>query len=299
MKGDYIVDYYNKIKEELIKNEVNKKVKTYSINQGDLNTYYNVGKLLSEAGKHYGEGIIKEYSNKLTIELGKGYSPRNLRNMRQFFVVSQKWQSLTAKLSWTHLCEILWFDEAKMLYYIKIVEKQNISTRQLRDKIKSKEYERLPEETRVKLINDNNELNITDLVKDPIVIKNSNYEEITEYALQKSILEDIPAFLDELGEGFTFIKNEYPIKMGNNYNYIDILLFNYIYNCFVVVELKVTKLRKEHIGQIMVYMNYIDRNLKTIKQDKTIGLIVCKENNKFIIDYSTDKRIIAREYELV
>ncbi len=166
-------------------------------------------------------------------------------------------------------------------------------------KIKSNEYERLPEETKNKLVT-NNELKVSDLIKDPIVIKKSNnYEKISEKVLQKSIMEDIPSFLKELGEGFTFIDNEYKIKIGNHYNYIDILLFNIKYNCYVVVELKVTELRKEYIGQIEIYMNYIDKNIKTINHDKTIGLIVCRENNKYIIEYSTDKRIIAREYMFV
>lgn len=105
------MNYYNEIKNELINNEINKKIKNYSINRSDLTTYYNVGKMLSEAGKHYGEGIIKEYSKRLTAELGKGYSNRNLRNIKQFFIVKQKWQTLSAKLTWSHYCEILWFDK--------------------------------------------------------------------------------------------------------------------------------------------------------------------------------------------
>lgn len=102
-----------------------------------------------------------------------------------------------------------------------------------------------------------------------------------------------------MGEGYSFIKSEYKIKIGNHYNYIDIFLFNYIYNCFVVLELKVTELKKEHIGQIEVYMNYIDKHVKSINQNKTIGIIIVKENNKFIIRYRSDERIIAREYQLV
>ena len=105
--------------------------------------------------------------------------------------------------------------------------------------------------------------------------------------------------MQELGSGFSYIGKEYPIKIGNKYNYIDLLLFNYEYNCFVVIELKVTKLMKEHIGQIEVYMNYIDKNLKKSNQDRTIGIIICKENNEYIIEYCSDKRIISREFELV
>ena len=137
------MNYYKEIKQELINNEITKKVKDYSKNKSDLNTYYNVGKLLSEAGKHYGEGIIKEYSKKLTSELSRGYSERNLRSMRQFYKVSEKWQTLSARLSWSHYCEVLWFEENKFIYYVKVCCNQNLSVRELREKIKNKEYERL------------------------------------------------------------------------------------------------------------------------------------------------------------
>ena len=112
-------------------------------------------------------------------------------------------------------------------------------------------------------------------------------------------MEDLPSFLKELGNGFTFVENEYKIKIGNSYNYIDLLLYNIKFNCYVVVELKVTELKKEHIGQIEVYMNYIDKNLREITQDKTIGIIICKKNNKFIMEYCSDKRILSKEYQLI
>ena len=293
------MNYYNAIKNELINNEINRKVKNYSINKSDLNAYYNVGKLLLEAGNQYGESIIKEYSLRLTKEFGSGYSQRNLRNMRQFYKASQKWQTLSAKLSWSHYCEIIWFDDKKFQYYVKTIELNNLSIRQLRERIKSNEYERLPESTKNKLINQD-EANVVDYVKNPIMIKNNNnYEMFSERVLQKIILEDIENFLEELGIGFTFIKSEYPIKLGNRYNYIDLLLYNIKYKCYVVVELKVTELKKEHTGQIMTYMNYIDKNIKTIYENETVGIIICKKNNKYVIEFCSDKRIITREYELV
>ena len=151
----------------------------------------------------------------------------------------------------------------------------------------------------MKLINQK-QTKIKDLVKNPVLIRNINrYEMISEKILQKLILEDIPSFLKELGNGFTFIENEYRVKLGNRYNYIDLLLYNIEFNCYVVIELKVTELKKEHIGQIQVYMNYIDSNLKKITQDKTIGIIICKKDNEFIMEYCSDERIIAKEYELV
>ena len=146
------MNYYNEIKNELINNKINRKVKSYSINKSDLNTYYNVGKLLLDAGNQYGESIIKEYSLRLTEDLGPGYSQRNLRNMRQFYKVSQKWQTVSAKLSWSHYCEIIWFDDNKFQYYVKIAELNNLSIRQLRERIKFNEYERLHIETKNKLI---------------------------------------------------------------------------------------------------------------------------------------------------
>ena len=151
---------------------------------------------------------------------------------------------MSDKLSYSHYCELIWFDIDKINYYIKIAEEQNLSVRELRERIKNKEYERLDEETKNKLKN-KEDLNVPDLVKNPIQIKNtSGNNEISEKVLQKLILEDIPSFLDELGNGFTFVRNEYKIKIGDRYNYIDLLLFNYEFNCFVAVELKVSELKK-------------------------------------------------------
>jgi len=293
------MNYYEEIKNKLIDNEITKRVKDYSKNRNDLNTYYNVGKLLSEAGKHYGEGIIKEYSKKLTDEFGKGYTQSRLRYFRRFYEVFLKCPTLSDKLTYSHYCEIIWFDEAKINYYIKISIDENLSVRQLRERIKSNEYERLPEETKNKLI-DKEETKVQDLIKNPIIIKNnSNYEIISEKTLQKLILENIEDFMKQLGNSFSFIGSEYKIKLGDRYNYLDILLFNYEYNCFVVVELKITELKKEHIGQIQHYMNYVDSNIKKIYHDKTIGIVICKKDNKYVIEYSSDDRIVARFYKLV
>ena len=294
-------NYYNEIKNELINNEIYKRVKDYSKNRNELSVYYNVGKLLSEAGKHYGEGIIKEYSRKLTIEIGNGYGISNLKRMRQFYLIVEKGVALPHQLSWSHILAILPINNINEInYYISISIEQNFSYRQLREKIKSKEYQRLDDKTKLKLIN-KEETVVSDFIKNPIVIRNKyniDKESITEKILQRLILEDIPSFLKELGEGFTFVENEYKIKIGNTYNYIDILLFNYIYNCFVVIELKVTELKKEHIGQIQIYMNYVDKNIKIINQDKTIGVIICKKDNGYYIEYSSDNRIFSKNYIL-
>lgn len=293
------MNYYNEIKTNLMNNEVYKKVKDYSKNRSDLNTYYNVGKLLFEAGKHYGEGIIKEYSIKLTNELGKKYSYRTLNYMVKHYSF-QKMQSMTANLSWGHWIELLSIkDVNKIIYYIKQCEFLSLTTRQLREKIKNKEYERLDEKTKLKLMT-KEKSKVNDFIKSPVIIKNiHNYEIISEKILQKLILEDIENFMKELGNSFCFIASEYKIKLGDRYNYIDLLLYNIEFNCYVVVELKITELKKEYIGQIEVYINYIDKTIKKLNQDKTIGIIICKKDNKFIMEYCSDKRIIAKEYELV
>jgi len=293
------MNYYNEIKNELINNEINRKVKNYLINRSDLITYYNVGKMLSVAGKHYGEGIINEYSKRLTFELGRGYSKRNLWLMLRFYQLREKMQTVSAQLSWSHYCELLSLENLEEInYYIKSTELNNWSVRKLRDKVRSNEYIRLPEDTKNKLIN-NEQSNVVDFIKNPIIIRNNNkYEIFSEKALKKLILEDIESFMKELGNSFCFIGSEYKIRLGNTFNYIDLLLFNIEYNCYIVVELKVTELKKEHIGQIQVYMNYIDEHLKKINHDKTIGIIICRQDNKYVIKYCSDKRIIAREYEL-
>ena len=300
------MNYYNEIKNELINNEVYKRVKDYSKNKNELSTYYNVGKLLIEAqgGEErakYGDGLIKEYSKKLSEELGGKYNITTLKRMRQFYLIIEKGATLWHQLTWSHYRELLTFDNIDEInYYIKQTGDYNLSVRELREKIKSKEYQRLDDNTKLKLIN-KEETVVSDFIKNPIIIRNKynvDKEHITEKILQKLILEDIEKFLLELGTGFSFIKSEYKIKIGSTYNYIDLLLFNYTYNCFVVIELKVTELKKEHIGQIEVYMNYVDKNIKTINQDKTIGVIICKKDNGYYIEYSSDSRIYHKEYIL-
>lgn len=299
------MNFYNEIKQELINNEIYKKVKDYSKNRSDLMTYYNVGKLLIEAQggekrAKYGNSLIKEYSKKLVAEVDKKYGERNLRNMRKFYLIfkDEIWNAVRTNLSWTHFRVLLTlnnFDEIN--YYIELANKQNLGYRELETRIKNKEYERLPSSTKEKMIEES-KLEIQDLIKNPIIINSNGKEFISEKILKQLILEDLDSFLKELGIGFSYIGNEYKIKIGNRYNYIDILLFNIIYNCYVVVELKATELKKEHLGQIQVYMNYIDKHLKLPIQDKTIGIIITKKGNDYVIEYSSDDRIYKTKYIL-
>ena len=205
-------NYYNEIKNELINNEIYKRVKDYSKNRNELSVYYNVGKLLSEAGKHYGEGIIKEYSRKLTIEIGSGYGISNLKRMRQFYLIVEKGVALPHQLSWSHILAILPINNINEInYYIDISIKQSLSYRKLRERIKTKEYQRLDDNTKLKLIN-KEETVVSDFIKNPIVIRNKyniDKESITEKILQRLILEDIPSFLKELGNRYSVTTLKY------------------------------------------------------------------------------------------
>ena len=296
------MNYYEEIKNKIVDNEIYCKVKDYSKERNTVTTYFEIGRLLTEAGGKYGDNIIEEYSKKLVVEVGKKYNIKTLYKMKQLYKVfsDEKVAPLVRQLSWSNCLQLLPIKNYdKINYYANQCIKYNLSKRQLEEKIKSKEYERLSESAKTKLISNEQPL-LLDLVKNPILIKNTNkYTEISEKVLQQIILEDIKNFMQELGSGFSFVSNEYPIKLGDKYNYIDLLLYNYKYKCFVVIELKITKLKKEHTGQIQNYMNYIDKNIKEIDDNNTVGIIICKKDDHFVIDYCSDKRIISREFELV
>ena len=297
------MDYYNEIKNEIIDIETYKKVKDYSKNKRELEGYYKIGKIIidaqgGESRAKYGDELIKNFSKKLVLECGKKYNERTLRRIRQFYLFfkNEKWSTMSTKICWSHFTELLSIkDNNKIKYYIRITEEHNLGVRELREKIKNKEYERLDDKTKEKLIT-KKETKIQDYIKHPIIIKNTNYEEITEKVLEQLILEDIDNFLKELGEGYTYIGHQYKIKVDDTFNYIDILLFNIKFNCYTVVELKLTKLKKEHIGQIQTYMDYIDSEVKSIYHNKTIGIIICRENNEYVIKYCSNPNIYQTTY---
>ena len=297
------MNYYNEIKETLIKNEIYKKVKDYSKNKSDLNAYFEVGRLIveaqgGEARAKYGNKLIKEYSEKLTKELGKGYNVTNLKRMRQFYLLFQKGAAVRHQLwnlSWTHYRMLLPLNDIRKIeYYIHVTVKYNLSSRELEKHIKSKEYERIGKDINIE------EPKVNTLIKNPILIKVKNKnEKLTEYALHQSILENIEDFLKELGVGFTFAGSEVKIKLGDRYNYIDFLLFNTNFNCYVVIELKVTELKAEYIGQITKYINYVDKNIRKPFHESTVGVIICKKENKYIMEYCTNPNIFTSTYQTI
>ena len=301
------MNYYNEIKSILIDNAIGRKVREYKSNQKDLESYYNVGKLLVEAqgGEErakYGNGLIKEYSKRLTSELGKGYTVTRLKYMRTFYELVKKSPPLADQFknvntTWSNICEILYLKNIEEIkYYLNLSNKLCLTKRELRLRIKSNEYNRLSVEVKEKL-KSNELVSTSDKVPSPVVLQNLKVDDkLTEKIVQKWIDENPTSFCEALGEGYTYVKSQYKIKIGSNYNYIDVLLFNVINMNYVVVEIKVTELKKEHIGQIETYMNYVDINLKKDFHNKTTGILLVRENNKWLIKYINNDGIIIRNY---
>ena len=194
-----MTNYYDEIKEKLLKNEIYAKVKDYSKERNKVLTYFEVGKLLSEAGKEYGNDIIGSYAEKLIADVGKKYNVRTLRRFRQFYNVfrDKKWSTMSTILTWSHYAELLTLNNINEInYYVKICEQRNLDVRSLRNVIKSKEYERLNDSAKNKLIT-NEEPKLPDLVPDPILIETKiNQEKMTEYALKQAILNNLDNFLN-------------------------------------------------------------------------------------------------------
>ena len=301
------MNYYNEIRSILIDNAIGRKVREYKSNQKDLESYYNVGKLLVEAqgGEErakYGNGLIKEYSKRLTSELGKGYTVTRLKYMRTFYELVKKSPPLADQFknvntTWSNICEILYLKNIEEIkYYLNLSNKLCLTKRELRLRIKSNEYNRFSVEVKEKL-KSNEVVGTNEKVPSPVVLQGLKVnDKLTEKIVQKWIDENPASFCEALGEGYTYVKSQYKIKIGSNYNYIDVLLFNYISNSFVVVEIKVTELKKEHIGQIETYINYIDANLKKDFHNKTTGILLVRENNKWLIKYINNDGIKVRKY---
>ncbi|MBE6153748.1 MAG: DUF1016 domain-containing protein [Firmicutes bacterium] len=302
--------YYNNIKVLIENNIIEVKKQEISVNNHTLMTYFNVGKLLVEAQggetrAKYGNGLIKRYSNKLTLEYGKGYDYTNLSRMRDLYLCFQKVGTVCQQLSWSHYRRILPIkNDSKRNYYINLVIENRLSVRQLINEIKNNSYERLigdKDNIELKYINDNSkQMTILDMIKDPILISigNTKVDRLTEKALKCYILDNIEKILLELGVGFSFVGSEKKIKVGDSYRYIDLVFFNYKLNCFVLIELKINKLDIKDIGQLEFYVRYYNDEIKEDFHNTTIGIIVCKKNDKSISKYG-DSNIYVSSYELV
>ena len=303
------MNYFKNIEELIVENEANKKANALRDNSSTLQTYWNIGKLIVEAQggekrAKYGDNLISKWGKKLSEKYGKNYGVRTLQRMRQLFLLFPKASTLWTKLNWSHYKLILPIkNENERNYYINLVILNNLSVRELQREIKNKAFDRLSyaDKEHIEIISDTNNtsLSIKDMIKDPIILKtDKNMDKIDEQALHKYIISLLEDKFLELGTGFTLAGHEYKIHIDNKTYKIDLLFFNYKLNAFVVVEVKTRKIKHTDIGQLNFYVNYVEDNIKDINHNKTIGLLIVKENNKYIIKYTTSNDILVTTYAL-
>ena len=307
--GGITMNYFKNIEELIIENEATKKVNALKDNSNTLNTYWNIGKLIVEAQggekrAKYGDGLIKEWGHKLSNKYGKNYGIRTLQRMRQLFLLFPKASTLWTQLSWSHYKIILPIKNPnERNYYINQVILNNLSVRELQKEIKNKSFDRLSytDKNNIEVITEANEtdLSIMAMIKDPIILKSDKtIDKINEKAIHKYIISLLENKFLELGTGFALIGHEYKIHVGKSSYKIDLLFFNYIINSFVVVEVKTRELKHSDIGELQFYVNYINKNIKKSNHNKTIGLLIVKKKNTFVIEYTTSDDILITTYAL-
>ena len=303
------MDYLNNIEELIIENEARKKASTLKDNSNTLLTYWNIGKLIVEAQggvkrAKYGDNLINEWGRKLSLKYGRGYDSSYLAKMRLFYLNFPILDSVSPKLTWTHYRYILPIkNENERNYYINLVILNNLSSRELQREIKNKAFDRLSyaDKNNIEIISDTNNttLSIKDMIKDPIILKSDkNMNKIDEQAIHKYIISLLEDKFLELGTGFALIGHEYKIHIDNKTYKIDLLFFNVKLNAYVVVEVKIRKVKHTDIGQLNFYVNFVEDNIKEVSNNKTIGLLIVKENDKYIIKYTTSDDILVTTYAL-
>ena len=294
-----IDEYLSNVKTEIINGNAKVAAKNYQINNVKLTMNYNIGRKLVEAGKHYGEGIVKKYASILTKEFGSGYKEKDLYKMQQFYLLIQKVAPLERQLTWSHYKLLLPLKNVEEIkYYIHITKRDNLSKRALAERIKSNEYGRLSTGAKEKLLN-REELSLVQSVPSPIMLApNKSYEVYTEKILQEIIYENLDSFMKQLGGGYFYVGREYKLNIGDKKNYIDYLFYNVVDSRYCVVEIKSREYKKSDYGQIKTYMNYIDEHVKTITQNNTIGIIITKSVNKFEAHYVKDNQVTIVEFKI-
>lgn len=309
-------DNFNPIFEEIKELVINSRNKVYStINIEMLNLYWHIGKIIMEIQQgderaSYGDTVLEKLSLKLTDEFGKGFSSRNLRTMRKFYIVYPIWKTVSSKLSWSHYLELLKIDTVnKRNFYLNETINSNWSVRELQRQRNSLLYERLmPFKNKNKILELSQKGNIIktgkDLVKDPFVLEFLDIKEDTDYLesdLEKSILVHLKEFLLELGKGFMFVGSQVRITLEEDHFYPDLVFYNRLAKCFVIIDLKIGKLTHEDLGQIQMYVNYYDRKIKNNSENQTIGILLCTDKNKTVVKYTlpeNNESIFASEYKL-
>jgi predicted nuclease of restriction endonuclease-like (RecB) superfamily len=307
---------YNTIKQII---EEGKNNAYRAVNSAMVQTYWHIGKLIVEneqSGKQkaeYGEALLEELSVRLTKEYGKSFSSRNLRHIRQFYRVFPKWNAVRSELSWTHYRLLLKIErqDARKFYIQEAIE-CNWSTRTLERQMNSLYFERMimtKKETGKKLVKAEAEtkkekMQAKDIIKDPYVLDFLELKSNTDFyeqELEQAIIDKLQDFLLELGKGFSFVARQYRLSAGDGKHfYADLVFYNYILKCFLVIDLKAGELTHQDIGQMDMYVRYFEDQVRQANDNPTIGLILCTEKNKTVVKYSllTDsKQIFASKYK--
>ena len=307
-------NYINEIK-TILKNA---RQKAYTaINSAMVEAYWKIGRRIVEeeqSGREraeYGKEIIKNLSKELTEEFGKGFGERNIRNIRQFYVLFsdyEKWKSLISKLTWTHIQKVLRVsDEKARIFYLTEAAENMWSVRTLDRNISTLYYNRIVASIDKKTVEDEmkektKKLQAKEFIKNPVVLEfldlptNMSY---TENELEKALTDDIQKFMMELGKGFAFVERQQHIRTENSDFYIDLVFYNYILKCFVIVELKTGKLTHQDIGQLDMYVRMYDDLKKQENDNPTIGLLLCTDTDSTVIKYSVlndNKNLFASKY---
>ena len=307
-------NYINEIK-TILKNA---RQEAYTaVNLAMVEAYWKIGRRIVEeeqSGREraeYGKEIIKNLSKELTEEFGKGFGERNIRNIRQFYVLFsdyEKWKSLISKLTWTHIQKVLRVSDEKVrIFYLTEAAENMWSVRTLDRNISTLYYNRIVASIDKKIVENEmkektKKLQAEEFIKNPVVLEfldlpsNMSY---TESQLEKALTDDIQKFMMELGKGFAFVERQQHIRTENSDFYIDLVFYNYILKCFVIVELKTGKLTHQDIGQLDMYVRMYDDLKKQENDNPTIGLLLCTETDRTIIKYSVlndNKNLFASKY---
>ena len=299
MINDFI---YNDIVSVLIEFENNKDI-VDNRSELDLVTYYKVGRLVTEAILKYGDDIVLEYAEKLKEDVDKKYTDINLRRYRYFYLLIENGALFSFDLKWSHYVELLHLNAKKANYYIYLVIHNNLSIRELRSRVKNREYDKFYSNLNEDLYNGkkiNGDTCIKDVIKNPLFIRNSvSANKLPDFEMHNLIIDDIKEFSSKLNTSYSIIGIEYDVLFDDNKYSIDLLLYSVKYNCYIVVLLKSGSFKSDYIFQVDNYMEYVDNNIRLISENKSVGIVVLRKDNKDIISYCTDYRVLIREDNLI
>ena len=306
-------NYYNKINDLILKTKQNV---AKNINYEMVELYFEIGSTINELIENYNleasqNKILKLFSEKLTQEFGQGFSVSNLKKMKKFYLTYEGGSTLWNQLSWSHNRLIMNIDnEAKRTFYLEETIKSNWSVRQLERQINSFYYERLLSTSKEHKEEVKNEINllekkekVQDFIKDPYVLEFLDIKDrrFLEKDLESNLLEHISEFLLELGRGFSFVARQKRIDVDGDNFYIDLVFYNFVLKCFVLIDLKLDKLTHQDIGQMDFYVRYYDNEIKAEDDNPTIGIILCSDKKDTIVKYSVlndNKNLFASKYQL-